>query len=120
MQPGRGGDARQLSGEVRTRRQAAESLRGELAQMGVTLPDLDQAIDALRRMEGERALADPRNLDALREAVAASLQRVEFELWRRFGSPVGSRPAAGVTGDAPAAYRALVEEYFRTIARDRR
>jgi hypothetical protein len=87
--------------------------------MGVTLPDLDQAIDALRRMEGERALADPRNRTALQEAVAASLQRVEFELWRRFGTPAGNRPAAGLAGDAPAAYRALVEEYFRTIARDR-
>lgn len=120
MQPGRGGDARQLSGEVRTRRQAAESLRGELAQMGVTLPELNDAIDALRRMEGERALTDPRNLAALQDAVAASLQRVEFELWRRFGTPAGSRPAVGVAGDAPAAYRAMVDEYFRTIARDRR
>lgn len=88
--------------------------------MGVALPALDAAIESLRRLEGERAMADPRNLAALQDAVAASLQRVEFELWRRFGTPAGSRPASGIAGEAPAAYRAMVEEYFRTIARDRR
>ncbi|PKL93563.1 MAG: hypothetical protein CVV20_03010 [Gemmatimonadetes bacterium HGW-Gemmatimonadetes-1] len=74
----------------------------------------------MRNLESGSARETPRDLVTLQAAVAESLKRVEFELWRRFGAAAGSRPAVGDAGSAPAGYRKEVEEYFRAIGRERR
>jgi hypothetical protein len=109
---------RQFSREFRLRREAAESLRRELGQVpGLELGELDRAISDLRRLESGRAFADPKGLADLQAAVIEGLKTWEFRLFRALGQTGENRPALGAPSQAPAEYRALVEEYYRSLGR---
>lgn len=112
------GDARQFGREFRLRREAAESLRRELAQQGgVDLRELDRAIADLRQLESGRRFGDPRGVEELQAAVIEGLKTWEFRLFRALGQAGDNRPALGAPSQAPAEYRALVEEYYRSLGR---
>ncbi len=112
------GDVRQFSREFRLRREAAESLRRELAQQpGVDLRELDQAINDLRKLESGRPFGDPKNVADLQAAVIEGLKTWEFRLFRALGKNGDNRPALGAPSQAPAEYRALVEEYYRSLGK---
>ena len=111
-------DARQFSREFRLRREAAESLRRELAQQGgVDLRELDRAISDLRQLESGRRFGDPLGVEELQAAVIEGLKTWEFRLFRALGQAGDNRPALGAPSQAPAEYRALVEEYYRSLGR---
>jgi hypothetical protein len=112
-----GGDARQFAREFRMRREAADSLRRELAGQNLDVGELDRAIADLRRLESARPFGDPKNLADLQAAVIEGLKTWEFKLWRVLGQAGDNRPAMGATAQAPPEYRALVEEYYRSLAR---
>jgi hypothetical protein len=114
------GDARQFTRELRVRRLAAEELRRDLARDGVDLTELDRAIDDLRRLESGRPLGDPRGVDQLQAAVIEGLKTFEFKLYRRLALSDERRPATGATAPVPPEYRALVEEYYRSLGRRER
>jgi hypothetical protein len=79
---------------------------------------LDSAIANLRRLESERTLiGDPKGLAQLQQDVIEGLKTYEFMLWRQLGLIGENRPALGAPAQAPAEYRALVEEYYRSLAR---
>jgi hypothetical protein len=112
------GAARQFSREFRLRREAAESLRRELSQQsGVDLRELDRAIADLRQLESGRRFGDPKGLEELQAAVIEGLKTWEFRLFRALGQTGENRPALGAPSQAPAEYRALVEEYYRSLGR---
>ncbi|HEV8358308.1 MAG TPA: DUF4175 family protein [Gemmatimonadales bacterium] len=115
-----GGDARQLGREFRLRREGAEALRRDLAGQGLDVRGLDSAIASLRRLESERTLGDPKGLAQLQQDVIEGLKAYEFMLWRRLGLIGENRPALGAPAQAPPEYRALVEEYYRSLARGKR
>lgn len=102
------------------RREAAEALRRELAREGVDLAELDRAISGLRRLESDRALSDPKGVEELQAAVIEGLKTWEFRLWRALGQVGEKGPAVGAPSQAPAEYRALVEEYYRSLARPKK
>jgi hypothetical protein len=110
------GDARQFSREFRVRRQAAEELRRDLTQLGIEPGELDRAIADLRRLESGRPLGDPQGLDQLQASVIESLKEFEFRLYRRLGLGADDRPVLGAPAQVPPEYRALVEEYYRSLA----
>ena len=113
-----GGDARQLGREFRLRREAAEALRRDLAGQRLDVRALDSAIANLRRLESERTIiGDPKGLAQLQQDVIEGLKTYEFMLWRQLGLIGENRPALGAPAQAPAEYRALVEEYYRSLAR---
>jgi hypothetical protein len=114
-----GGDSRQLAGEVQVRRREAEALRQALAAEGIQVGELDDAIATLRRLQNDGVVGDPKELAALQAAVVSNLQRVEYQLWLRFGGVAGGRPAVGEAGRAPARYQQMVDEYYRSIAGER-
>ena len=48
----------------------------------------------------------------------AGLKEFEFAVWRKFnGVDLGNRPALGASAQVPPEYRALVEEYYRSLAK---
>jgi hypothetical protein len=118
-QPGRlgGGDARQFSREFALRRQAAEALRRDLAGQEVERAELDRIISDLRRLESGRPFSDPEALEKLQRAVIEGLKTWEFKLWRSLGQIGDNRPALGAPSQVPSEYRALVEEYYRSLGK---
>lgn len=114
------GDARQFSREFRLRREAAESLRRELAQQGMDVRELDRAIADLRQLESGRRFGDPKGIEELQAAVIEGLKTWEFKLYRALGQTGENRPALGAPSQAPAEYRALVEEYYRSLGRPKK
>ena len=118
-QPGRlnGGDARQFSREFGLRRQAAEGLRRELGGQNMDPAELDRIIANLRRLESGRPFSDPQGLEELQRAVIEGLKTWEFKLWRSLSQNGENRPALGAPSQVPAEYRALVEEYYRSLGK---
>jgi hypothetical protein len=66
-------------------------------------------------------MGDPKGLAELQASVIDGLKTFEFALFRTFGlAGGGQRPALGARASVPPEYRALVEEYYRAIADERR
>ena len=110
------GDARQFSREMRDRRQAAESLRRDLAREGREVGDLERAIQRMRELESESALANPEELARLQAAALDALKEFEFNLRRELDIEGKGRPVLGGSNDVPAGFRRLVEEYYRSLS----
>ena len=113
-------DIRQYSREFGLRREAAEALRRELAAGGQNLDqaELDRIIGDLRRLESGRPFNDPRAMEELQRSVIEGLKTWEFKLWRSLAQNGGdNRPALGAPSQVPSEYRALVEEYYRSLSK---
>jgi len=111
-------EARQYQAELRERMDQVESLRGELRNLGQPIEDVQAVLDALGRMSDERLLTDPRALAAIHEEMLDRLKRIEFTLRREVeGEADRSAPTLTGTDEVPDGYRALVEEYYRSLAR---
>ncbi len=113
------GDARQFSREAGVRRQAAEQLRDQLREGGVRIESLEEAIATLRRLQQEGVSGDPRERLRLEELAVDQLQRAELMIWQAFGASSAGAPAVGRASEAPPRYRQQVEEYYRSLARER-
>ncbi len=122
--PGRGGrldsgEARQLRRELTERAGEAEALRRALEESG--LPS-SQAAGLPQRLQGlasDRNFKDPLGLAELTAQVAEDIKMLEYVLRREAD---GERPALQLSGseELPPGYRALVEEYYRTLAKKSR
>jgi hypothetical protein len=80
---------------------------------------LDEAIASMRRLQQDRVLGDPQELARLQQQALESLRQAEFDLWHRLGGGGTGLPAVGDPSRVPPRYRQLVEEYYRSIARER-
>lgn len=112
-----GNDPAQIAREFRLRRENAEGIRREAAQQGLDTSDLDRAIEAMRQLENGRTFNDPKALEQLQGQALEKLKNFEFALLRSTGMGTDGRPAAGARAAVPAEYRALIEEYYRQLAR---
>jgi len=111
-------DARQLGRAYREQRVEAEALRRELARAGLDAGELDRAIDAMRRLESPSAYNDPRGLESLQQSLLERMKAFEFGLRQRLDARLGAEhPLTAGSGDVPAGYRQLVDEYFRALSR---
>ena len=99
------------------RREAAQELRRDLAQQGIPTDELDRAIGDLRQLESGRPFSDPKNLTRLQASALDRLKTFEFMLYRRLGLDDAGRPTLGTPAQVPPGYRALVEEYYRSLGR---
>ncbi|HEY9514493.1 MAG TPA: hypothetical protein VIQ74_02350, partial [Gemmatimonadaceae bacterium] len=115
-----GEDVRQLAREYRERRRDAEALRRELGRLGVETGDLDRAIARMRSLEAEGAYEDQAAVEHLQSSVIEGLKSFEFTLRRKLDATDSSRPVLGGAADVPPEFRALVEEYYRSLARNRK
>jgi hypothetical protein len=113
-------DFRQLNREGRQRLADAEELRRYLDRTSTQMQNLNDVIEKLRALDASSAYADPNEVARLRGAIDL-LRRIETDL---------STDLARLTqkdkflyaddSDAPAAYRRLVEEYYKALARVRK
>jgi hypothetical protein len=108
---------RQLAREFQERVADAEELRDALAEEGVQVTDLDDVIAAMREFEGDFE-GTTRGLDELRDDVIDGLKLFEFWLRRVADASNGQRPQLAGSDRVPEGYRELVEEYFRSLARE--
>ncbi|MGE3373174.1 MAG: DUF4175 family protein [Vicinamibacteria bacterium] len=106
------------------RRQLQRELRERLGEAR----ELDRALDAagrpadlepiLRKMSGlENRIGDPKGLAQLAASVAEDLKLLEYVL-RRQAQGAGQKPVLTDSDALPPGWRALVEEYYRALARD--
>jgi murein L,D-transpeptidase YcbB/YkuD len=111
--------ARQFTRELRARREAAESLAAELEAQGMDAADLEEVARAMRGMEGGAVFADPGGLARLERDVLEPLRAFEYALRRQLGGLQEGQPVVAPGDQVPPRFRALVEEYYRSLARAR-
>ena len=79
--------------------------------------ELDALIGRMRALERQRVYDDPEEAARLQASVADGLKAFEFALRRRLEGAPGDQVRLGAGDQVPAAFRALVEEYYRSLAR---
>lgn len=109
-------ETRQLRREITERARDAEAFRRALEQSGISSP---QAAGLARRLQGlasDGNMKDPLGLAELTGQVADDIKMLEYVLRREAD---GQRPELQLSGseELPPGYRAMVEEYYRTLAR---
>jgi len=112
-------EIRQFQREMRRRSEEVRDLRRKLGEAGRDGEELDGVLRAMRRLQVGSIYDNPAQVARLQEDVLLGLKGLEFGL-RRAVEGGGGR-AAVFTGsdDVPDGYRALVEEYYRALARTR-
>ncbi|MFB3853784.1 MAG: DUF4175 family protein [Vicinamibacterales bacterium] len=110
-------DARQFRREARERRDEAQALRRDLQALGVDVTDLDRLIRDLRALDSDRLVSDPEEVARLQSQLVEGFRRFEFHLRRTLGDVGADELLLSGSDEAPAEYRKLIEEYYRSLAR---
>jgi hypothetical protein len=113
-------DIRQFRGEARRFARDLESLREALGrgEGQYDSRELDEVLRRLRALEDERVYRDVQELARLQSQVSEGLRRFEFDLRRRIEGGDGD-VVIGNSAEVPSEFRALVEEYYRSLARQK-
>ncbi len=107
-------DIRQLRGEARQYASEAQDLRGLLRGENIDPRELDEIVNALRRLQDERVYQNVEELARLQAFVADSLKRFEFGLRRQLDANTGAIVLSG-SDEVPEEFRKLVEQYYRSL-----
>jgi hypothetical protein len=113
-------DPRQFQRQARERRTEAETLRRELQALGVDARELDALISNMRALDSARVYTDFDEATRLQGQIVEGFRRFEFDLRRKLGAAGADQLLLGGSDDAPAAYKKLVEDYYRALAKDRK
>ena len=112
-------DIRQLRNEARQYSNDARDLRGVLRGESVDANQLDEVISKLKELEDDRVYQDVGELARMQAFVAEGLKRFEFGLRRKVEGEASAAALSG-TDDVPTEFKALVEQYYRSLARSGR
>ncbi len=113
-------DPRQLQREARERRTEAQALRRDLQALGVDVKDLDAVISTLAALDSARVYTDADEVTRLRDQLAQTMQRFQFNLRRELGAADVEQLLLSGSDAAPEAYRKQIEEYYRALAREKK
>jgi hypothetical protein len=113
-------DPRQFQREARERRGEADALRRELQALGIDARELDGLINSMRALDSARVYTDFDEATRLQGQLVEGFRRFEFDLRRKLGAAGADQLLLGGSDDAPAAYKKLVEDYYRALAKDRK
>ena len=95
----------------------AEDIRRNLGRDRDLAPGLDQAIQGLRRANDALMRDDMQTALLLKDQVIEPLRNVELELSKRLQIKLGKNNLRlSDEGEAPAAYRRLVDEYYKRLS----
>lgn len=112
-------EQRQFRSELRERLQEARELRQRLSREGRDVAVLDRVIAALGALDRPGVLRDPQQLAQLQSAVVDGAREFEYGLRRAILGDGTDRPLVSGTDEIPVSYRKLLEEYYRSLARNR-
>jgi hypothetical protein len=113
-------DPRQFQREARERRGEADALRRELRALGIDARELEVLINNMRALDSARVYTDFDEATRLQGQLVEGFRRFEFDLRRKLGAAGADQLLRGGSDDAPAAYKKLVEDYYRALAKDRK
>jgi len=85
--------------------------------MGRPVEELDRVLESMTRLDDRGVITDPRALAEIHQSMLDQLKRMEFGLRREVEGETGRNPTLTGRDDVPDGYRALVEEYYRALAR---
>jgi hypothetical protein len=111
-------DVRQFRGEARRYLQEGQQLRQMLREQNVDPKEFDEIMRRLRELDSERVYQDVDELARLQSYVAEGLKRFEYALRRKVGDETDRALVSG-SEDVPAEFKALVEEYYRSLSKGR-
>ena len=72
----------------------------------------------LRELDSERVYQDVAELERLQTFVAEGMKRFEYGLRRKVGDETDRALVSG-SDEVPAEFKALVEEYYRSLSRQK-
>jgi hypothetical protein len=91
-----------------------------LQALGIDPRELDALISTMRALDNARVYTDLDEAARLQTQVADGFRRFEFDLRRKLGAAGADQLLLGGSDDTPAAYKKLVEDYYRALAQDRK
>lgn len=109
-------EARQLRRELRERVSETQDLQRALQRGGPQAGEAEAILHRLRGLDNDRQFRDPLGLAKLTAQVVEDLKMLEYALRRE---AEGEKPKLYLSGseELPSGYKALVEEYYRSLAR---
>jgi len=110
-------DPQQTARELQQRIADAEAIARDLRRQGQDVAPLDRAIEAMKMASTFTSLEDKRAEAVLRTQVVEGLKAYEFALRRANGDDAGNRVLLERSGEVPPAFKAMVEEYYRSLSR---
>ena len=112
------GEQQQITRELQQRIADAQAIARDLRAAGENPAPLERAIENMQQMASTfTSLTDKRAEAMLRQQVVDGLKAYEFALRRASGDEAGSRVLLERSGEVPPAFKALVEEYYRSLSR---
>ncbi|MCA1789295.1 MAG: hypothetical protein LC667_05385, partial [Thioalkalivibrio sp.] len=110
-------EVRQFRSEFEQRAGQVRDLENQLRNAGRPADDLQIVLEAMERLAQEGAYDDPVQVAQLQAEALDALKRLEFGLRRDVEGEGPQRARLTGSDDVPEGYRALVEEYYRMLAR---
>jgi len=87
-----------------------------LKEQNVDPKEFDEIMKRLKELDSERVYQDVEELARLQTSVAEGLKRFEYALRRKVGDDT-DRALVNGSEDVPSEYKALVEEYYRSLSK---
>jgi hypothetical protein len=110
-------DQRQLRNEARQLGDEARQLLGRSDGVPINPRDIQETLDAIRRLQDERVYQDVAELARLQSVAAEGLKRFEFGLRRKVEGDQNAMALSGAD-ESPEAYKKMNAEYFRSLSKD--
>ena len=110
-------DPQQAARELQQRIADAEAIARDLKRQGQDVAPLERAIEGMKMASTFTSLEDKRAESVLRTQVVEGLKAYEFALRRANGDDAGNRVLLERSGEVPPAFKAMVEEYYRSLSR---
>ena len=109
-------DVRQFRGEARRWAQEGQALRNMLREQNVDPKEFDEIMKRLRELDSDRVYQDVEELARLQTFVSEGMKRFEYALRRKVGDET-DRALVNGSEEVPAEFKALVEEYYRSLSK---
>ena len=110
---------RQMRREGRVRLGEARALAELIERAGADPRELEAMINAMRALDRASTYDDPEDALRLQAELVEGIKQLEFQLRRLFGAEEEDQLLLYQSGDVPEEYRALVEKYYKELARSR-